>query len=953
MRRAVLFQVLCGLLLTPGFGVQDPPGGPPVALAVKVEGQQNPNYVAGKLAYLHIQAVDRFGMPLPVNGDGVVVRTTDPRNRLNGLEVGFVNGKIVLKLQWFTPSKGHTIEVASKSGLKGGLTGIRVDPLPKGTKLGIVGPKPWARYLWSGGMFRLRVKATDENDDPVEHVEISLKLSKGARAFPHGYYTEDSTGIASGVIFPPEFICPGDEGGGGTVNGDAPLKLQAFIDVNGNGDIDNGEPIVEPPPADLVSSCPQVLLPAGLELLRILEEGGTLSRPPPDDVIVVGVVSAGSGGGKGKALGKNKPVTLTDRELAKIRAARRFLEDEVIGFVNSGKWNGMFSQVRKRVEHLAKLLKDVAPAEPVVQRLECSAKLLQGNPDVRRLKLSIQETGRRIEVPVGFNAPVDVQNVGSGNKVIAPDAFTDCFRPALSEAEAAGPGTVQISDADPTQLQYECTGVGDVQLAVTMAYRPLTAIIIDAADRTGAKRSAVPATQVFDGGEGIAAMTFELSGAFVIVQFPPDLFFVARTPKTNVFARTDTLMIARWEHAYESKQADTIAKTLDPLARQMRQASLQLDEAIRRGNDQAAQQFRSRLGTIAGQIGTPLADWLGVDWNVRENFLDREDQRFFVELVRLRGTVFGLTREATVQPDQEPNPITITLRRRGEDFESRALILTSDEVDDKYVKTSVPGKGETGSAADNDPEDRTYLARIGGTVTAKHDPLKLEKVAKVCEKVKTIPLKIFILRDPATGDPVVPEAEVRAHVQAANEVFAQCCIKFDADIQVVDPPAGVGLADGLQVQPRALATNPNSPPVRSPTPEEQAQEDFALFEALGTEDTNDIVVFYVNRILPKNQVAGYAGLDYPEAQFFGTGSTAEKKRVNNVLVAARVGKYTFSHEIGHILLNISTYHLKNSNLPSYNLMAIRTKFQDRVTDSKRLTGEQCDIIEKNASRFAR
>jgi hypothetical protein len=521
MRRAVLFQVLCGLLLTPGFGVQDPPGGPPVALAVKVEGQQNPNYVAGKLAYLHIQAVDRFGMPLPVNGDGVVVRTTDPRNRLNGLEVGFVNGKIVLKLQWFTPSKGHTIEVASKSGLKGGLTGIRVDPLPKGTKLGIVGPKPWARYLWSGGMFRLRVKATDENDDPVEHVEISLKLSKGARAFPHGYYTEDSTGIASGVIFPPEFICPGDEGGGGTVNGDAPLKLQAFIDVNGNGDIDNGEPIVEPPPADLVSSCPQVLLPAGLELLRILEEGGTLSRAPPDDVIVVGVVSAGSGGGKGKALGKNKPDTLTKSELEKIRRAKEFLKEQVIDFVNTGQWRGKFSQVRERLKHPELvLLRSIPSAEPVVQRLECAVKLMEGAPDVILQKLDVQERpGGRIEVLVGSESRFEVQNVGAvkgRRQVLADENFPDCFKPGVVEASTVGNGhATVVGEKDQPLVDFECLGRGNVLLTTTTEFKPVSVVVLPPPDNgvvAASKVTSAPQEQDF------LTLAFRLVASFRIIQ---------------------------------------------------------------------------------------------------------------------------------------------------------------------------------------------------------------------------------------------------------------------------------------------------------------------------------------------------------------------------------------------------------------------------------------------------
>jgi len=516
MCRALCLLALCGVVFGSGFAVQDPPAGPPVALAVEIEGQPNPSYVAGKPAYLHIQAVDRAGMPSPVNGDAVVIKTTDPRSRLNGLEVGFVNGKIVLKLQWFTPSpkEGHTIEAVSKGGLKGRVSGIRVDSLPKGTKLSIEEPKPMARYAWSGGMFRIRLKATDENDDPVEHVEVSLRLSKGARAHPHGYYTEDDTGITSGVIFPPEFICPGDEGGGGTVDGDAPLKIRAFVDANGNGDIDDGEPIVEPPPPDLVSSCPQVLLPTALELLKILEEGGILEPPPPpgDDVIVVGVASSAGGQGKGKALGKNKPETLTDRELAKIRAARRFLEDEVIGFIASGKWNGQFSEVHKRVEHLAKFLSDVAPAGPVVQRLECAAKLLKGNPDVKAIRLSIEEPGRRSRFPVGGTTTVFAALFGKGRDALPRSSFADCTRPSLSRVDVTGPGEALAAEPKGLSHGFRCTGVGTVDLRETISFEPDAIIIIGNGIQNGVTAAVIASAN--------ETLSFRLVHSVAVLQSP-------------------------------------------------------------------------------------------------------------------------------------------------------------------------------------------------------------------------------------------------------------------------------------------------------------------------------------------------------------------------------------------------------------------------------------------------
>jgi predicted Zn-dependent protease with MMP-like domain len=887
-----------------------------------------------------VTAVYSSGRASPYNGVGQALSPTDARCTVNGMEIPIVNGigALPMSVVWYKSGE-NLVQVSTKDGALKGEARVKIEAQDKDIKLQIEKPEPKPGYLWAGSVFKVRIKAT-ANGKAVEDLMLKALDSKGVIISPQVLVT-DQNGHVNCELFTPNFVCPTTPNGNGTLEGDARLSAKFFVDANGDNTATNGEPENGFDEIPITEPCPQELIPCALELCRILAEGG--------------VIVAGPALGPTPASVSTEATRKPDKEKAEraiLRDACRFLKDQVIGFINSGKWDGRFSEVVKRLEHLIKFLGPVERAKPVVDRLKCAVDLTQGNPDVNRLKLSIQEKGRRIEVPVGFKAPVEVQNVGVGKKVLARESFTRCFQPALSEVEATGPGVAQVVDPETTQLQYECTGVGNVDLAVTMAYRPATGIIIDAATTSGNNSSTVSANRVFNGAQEIAPLTFFLGESFVIIQFPPDLFFLARIPKTNVFARTDTLMIARWENAYESTAADRIARALDPLARQMREASLQLDEAIRRGNDRAAQQFRDRLGVIGGNIGIPLGQWLGAAWSVRADFLNGEDQRFFVRLERLRGPVFGLTREATIQTDQEPNPITITLRRSGDDFESRALILTSDDVDDQYVRTSTPGRGETGSDADNAREDRTYLAKISGTVTAKHDPLKLEELAKVCEKTQTIRLKIFILRKAAGRDPVVTEAIVRRDVQAANEVYAQCCIKFEADVQVVDPPATITMADGFQVQPRALVTDPMFPPVTALVARDTDQEDFKLFEALGTEDTNDIVVFYVGRILPAQQGGEYSGLDYPEAQFLGGGAAAEKKRANNVLVGDAT-KYTLAHEIGHLLLNISTYHLKNANLPSYNLMAFSTKEEGKVTDSKRLTEEQCRIMEKNASKFVR
>jgi hypothetical protein len=682
--------LLFGLIL-PSAPAQDQ--GVPTALLVSFPDAPIPWKTCSGPRTIKVTAVYSSGRASPYNGVGRALSPTDPRCTVNGMEIPIVNGTGALPnaVVWYKAGD-NVIQVATKDGMLKGEAKVKIEAREKDIKLEIEKPDPRPGYLWAGSVFKVRIKAT-ANGKPVEDLVLKALDSKGVIISPQTLVT-DQNGLFDCALFSPNFVCSTTPNGNGTLEGDARLSAKFFLDVDGDNEIDDGEPGDGFDEIPITEPCPQELIPCALELCRILAAGGVIVAGPALGPTPTSVATEAT----------RKP----DQEKAEraiLRDACRFLEDQVIGFINSGKWNGRFSEVVKRLEHVIKFLRPVERAKPVVDRLQCAADLTRGNPDVNRLKLSIQERGRRIEVPVGFKAPVEAQNVGTGNKSLARESFARCFQPALSKVETVGPGVAQVADAETTQFQYECMGVGNVDLAGTMAYRPVAVIIIDAASTRGNNSSTVHAIRIFSGAQEIGTLAFLLGESFLVVQFPPDLFFLARIPDTNVFARTDTLMIARWENAYESAAADTIARTLDPLATQMRQTSLQLDEAIRRGNDAAAQRLRTRLQTIAGNIGTPLGNWLGVDWNVRADFLDRENQRFFVHLARLRGPVFGLTREATIQTDQEANPITITLRRSGDDFESRALVLTSDSVDDEYVKTSTPGKGETGSDADNARDD--------------------------------------------------------------------------------------------------------------------------------------------------------------------------------------------------------------------------------------------------------
>ena len=157
------------------------------------------------------------------------------------------------------------------------------------------------------------------------------------------------------------------------MNGDGPVRLSCFVDADGDGAIGGGDVGDEMPPMRPVEACPQQLIPCALEILCILENGGTVGPPPVETLVVTPAPS--------------------NPDLAKIGAAKRFLEEQVVDYVNSGKWKGSFSQVRKRLQTISKVLKNVPSAEPALQRIECALMLMEAAPDVKKQKLDRNRSG--------------------------------------------------------------------------------------------------------------------------------------------------------------------------------------------------------------------------------------------------------------------------------------------------------------------------------------------------------------------------------------------------------------------------------------------------------------------------------------------------------------------------------------------------------------------------------
>lgn len=504
--RTFLSVVLLGAISTSPAFLQDPPGGTPVSVQLQVTDAPTPWYVAGKPALLKIVAVDQNGRPSLMNGIVVRLKTSDTKSKSNDLEVGLVNGAATLKLQWFTASDNHSLQVTGTGGIKGETTGIKVQALPKDLKFKLLKPDAWPKYVWAGGYFKARGQVLTANDEPVGNVQVSFATSTGTVVVPGDVITDPDHGDFEFDCFAPEFICPGDEGGGGGgVNGAANIIVKCFVDANGNDTADDVEPGDDMPPGRPTEACPQELLPCALRILTILEEGGTF--PPTtngDDGIIVTGISP-----NGKPKGKERS------DQAKLSAAKKFLQEQVIDFVSSGKWHGKFSDVIKRIRTVDTILKTVSVAAPVVQRLDCAIQLLNGNPDVKTVKLDVQERpGERIKVAVGFAGTFDVQSIGQSRDLLPAASFTRCFQPIGRETGVSGPAEAAFS-AGGTRLAYHCLGLGQAAVSLVVAYAPTEAIVLPPPGN-GVASTVVQARDVV--GDTPASIDFRVSGEFTCSQ---------------------------------------------------------------------------------------------------------------------------------------------------------------------------------------------------------------------------------------------------------------------------------------------------------------------------------------------------------------------------------------------------------------------------------------------------
>lgn len=344
----------------------------------------------------------------------------------------------------------------------------------------------------------------------------------------------------------------------------------------------------------------------------------------------------------------------------------------------------------------------------------------------------------------------------------------------------------------------------------------------------------------------------------------------------------------------------------------------------------------------------------------RANFIDLDPDRFFIQITDLDQQGTGTIRARIKTVDALGNDIQqhgsnspfveFELNEDANDpglFRSNSMLLVADEIDNgEQNNGSAPGatpfRGR--GIANGNLNDPLLRAEIDGDVVVEYNGNELGRIP-VCNHrcIKTVRMNVTILRK-TDGTVVTTEDDVRERVRRANQIYQQCCIRFDVTIHTAseaEMPAGVILTDtnGFTRSPGIVANR------AALTSEERALFGSPLNTSQATQDT--IEIFYVNFLDPPARATSYR---------LGRYTTPSVDVTNIAVIAADYEEnFTLPHEILHLFMNRGHNQDPNNNIAT-NLFFTPAPAQPTFADTtvisrKRVAEEQCERIMTNVSNL--
>jgi hypothetical protein len=291
---------------------------------------------------------------------------------------------------------------------------------------------------------------------------------------------------------------------------------------------------------------------------------------------------------------------------------------------------------------------------------------------------------------------------------------------------------------------------------------------------------------------------------------------------------------------------------------------------------------------------------------------------------------FFISSTGSIYQDHDDDPTELVLTKDpgvpvmgipSAGFVSKDMILVADEADNRFLN-------------DNMVDDQTHIVALGSDVEFRHGTAAGNPVAKIPVKKKaTVNITSYILT-PNGGIDYELIGKAFDDIRIAREIYTQIGLEITGTVQCVPIPAGVDLNDGLLLDTRETRGTLGT-------------EALAVLDTYGTPtDHTDVIAIYVDAVIFTDQslIGTCLGMAFPK----GWSNAGNFK--GTYLVSFEGGPITWSHELGHILLNSQGGNFSNHyNIPG-NLMRETTVYWGLVTgwshtvDTKRITQEQEDYI---------
>jgi hypothetical protein len=300
--------------------------------------------------------------------------------------------------------------------------------------------------------------------------------------------------------------------------------------------------------------------------------------------------------------------------------------------------------------------------------------------------------------------------------------------------------------------------------------------------------------------------------------------------------------------------------------------------------------------------------------------IDKDRDRFYIRVpegASLGGVSVKVSTEGGIRYRYDNDITQINLQDVNGDAISKSLMLVSDDVDDDFPVDNI---------ADDNEGDRTYIASLGSNFVINQikigaGPWRSVNLKSPIPASVSVDVNVVILKDSVGGEPVITESEALHEMFVVQERFAQAQLKVDFTITIKDPPEGVDLLDGLHFS-QIITT----------------AEEIAVMEGLGTNELNDVYVFFVNFFRPPG-ATGYARIPLKLGP-----NDPTMKYINNAFISVDAKtRSTVSHELGHIFIN------QDEDDNPINLMYLLYDDTNTILSKKRLYDRQDTRINNNGS----